>query len=229
MIFQSQWFQLYGVAVESYFFCDRHAFGPADGIWGVLSMLFRKGESKGVKLRTAKDYMLYFLKLKKEKPGLLENVEMFPFLKMDANQSYYNGMRTNLSYGLKQKSHFVYTVLDEKGREIHVPGVFRTRSLVGTGPWAVVDLRSGQGRACKLCPGLLQRPVAYRKGDHHVTLISFFPFVTIGCMWCRYVTLFRIQDADNIKRRKPKRTTRLRGDLVGIKSNVLQSLRKSSP
>ena len=62
MHFQSQWFQLllFEKTVESYFLCDRHAYSEADGIWGVLSMLFRRGEAKGVRLSTVWDYAKYF-------------------------------------------------------------------------------------------------------------------------------------------------------------------------
>ena len=100
MYYQSQWFEHYGVDVEGYFFCDRHGYGPADGIWGVLSMLFKKGENKGVTLRTAEDYTRYFFKVKKEKPGILENVEMWPFVRVDSNPLHFQSMRTSLQYGI---------------------------------------------------------------------------------------------------------------------------------
>ena len=58
-------------------------------------------------------------------------------------------------------------MLDEKGAEIHVPGVLRCRALVGSGPYDVVDLRVGMGRKCKGCTLILQRPVRYVRGDHH--------------------------------------------------------------
>ena len=179
MYYQSQWFELYGVTVTAYFLCDRHAYSEADGIWGVLNMLFSQGEAKGVRLSSVMDYAKYFFQIKKEHPGVLQNVEFYPFERMDRNPLYHAAILPSLHFGIKEKSEFIYTVLGENGQEVHITGVVRCRSLVGTGPFDVVDMRVGRGRQCKLCPTLLQRPVKYKRGPHHVCIV----LVTCTCIY----------------------------------------------
>ena len=154
----------YGVRAATSTYCPKHSYNENDGLFGSLNKAFNHLEAQGVALRSNADYCRAFVDMKEN--GKFANVEMWPFDRMDRSEVFYQAKK--VSYNIKLRSTFKYSIFDEKRREISVPGVFRSSFLPTDKRPIVVDVRKDTPPICNRCSVLQQCPVIKRAGPHHL-------------------------------------------------------------
>ena len=135
----------------------RHGFNRCDGHIGRLKTFVRRLSRMGYHLAGAEEFVAAVTVHAK-----FENASEYAF-NSNSQDILPPAKEIRRMVGIQSCTHFVFTVLDDEGNEIYMPGTMRGREVAGQGSWLTFELYKKRPEVstlasfCTKCTGRRQR------------------------------------------------------------------------